>query len=224
MNVNKLKDELILLESKFGGLIQGVERNVFSNYEITSQLPGELLVSCCSTLHQGGDRMSSLYHNYAEYYAENLIDYVKQTSDELNIVEIGILKGSGLGIWCEIFPKDTIYGLDIDINNFLNNYENLKNLGAFKKNYPIVESFDQFLDNRNKIKNLLNGKKVDIVIDDGCHLDYAILNTFKYFRDFLNDKFVYFIEDNINVYKELCRLYPEYNIYYNDEMTIIKST
>jgi hypothetical protein len=50
---------------------------------------------------------------------------------------------------------------------------------------------------------VLNGRKVDIVIDDGFHSHETIFNTLNALNEFLAGKFVYFIEDNSTVYKKL---------------------
>ena len=196
------------LEKKYGGLVQNVKRNIMSKYEKNYY-----------SVHQGGDRMNSQYHNYSKYYSKFLDKYVKK--DKINMAEVGILTGIGMAIWCDIFPKAEIYGLDIDTNIFKNNYDNLIRLDAFTKNKPIIHNFDQYLDNRNNIAQISNNKKFSIVIDDGCHLDKAIIKTFISFLPNLEKEFVYFIEDNCNVHKFFRLNFPKFNIFYEDQMTII---
>ena len=202
------KEILENLEKKYGGLVQNVKRNIMSKYEKNYY-----------SVHQGGDRMNSQYHNYSKYYSKFLDKYVNK--DKINMAEVGILTGIGMAIWCDIFPKAEIYGLDIDTNIFKNNYDNLIKLDAFTKNKPIIHNFDQYLDNRNYIGQISNNKKFSIVIDDGCHLDQAIINTFISFLPYLEKEFVYFIEDNYNVHHFFRNKFPQFNVFYEDQMTII---
>src|SRR5690606_19043130 len=46
-------------------------------------------------------------HNYAPTYAENLPD----TESRIVIVELGILRGVGLAVWCDLFPNARVIGL-----------------------------------------------------------------------------------------------------------------
>ena len=74
-----------------------------------------------------GDRMN--HHNYSEFYSKILQPFLDK---EIYLIEVGILTGIGLAIWCDIFNKANIIGYDIDIGNYIKNKEHLKSLGAFK--------------------------------------------------------------------------------------------
>lgn len=145
------------------------------------------------------------------------------------MVEVGILTGIGLAIWTNIFTKGLIYGFDIDKSNYENNLENLIKLGAFNgdlEKVPKTYSFDQYLSNTEYLKGIFNGLEdnVDtiIVTDDGCHEDNAILTTIKSFMPILSGKkFIYFIEDNITVYKKIAITYPNLNMERRKNMTIL---
>ena len=52
------------------------------------------------------------------------------------------------------------------------------------------------------LHEILNCGKIDIRIDDGNHSNEANLTTLKCVLPHLNDEFVYFVEDNQNVYEE----------------------
>jgi hypothetical protein len=207
MDIELLEHKLNDLEQKFGGLVQKVKRNVISEKEKNYY-----------NIHQGGDRMNSVYHNYSKIYSKF---FHSKINEEMNIAEVGILTGIGIAIWCEIFKNSKIYGFDIDTNIFNKNKVNLIDKGAFKSNQPIINYFDQFNDNTDYIKNITNSVKFDIVIDDGCHLNDAILKTFKSFLPNLKKKFIYIIEDNKNVHKILRNRYPQFDFFYNDQMTVI---
>ena len=95
------------------------------------------------------------------------------------------------------------------------NYEILRKLGAFSKNSPEIYQFDQFnTQNTENLENILKGDKVDICIDDGCHADEAILTTLKCMKPHLSNDFVYFVEDNKQVHKNIRSLYEQFQVRY----------
>jgi hypothetical protein len=77
----------------------------------------------------GGDRMSEIHHNYGYIYATDLLPFINKNN--ISIAEIGILTGVGLSIWCEIFLKCNIYGLDIDLTIFEDNKTNFEHFSKF---------------------------------------------------------------------------------------------
>lgn len=205
---------LQFLELRFGGPALGVKRNSVSPHDPRTKKQietGGML---------GGDRMNVFYHDYAIEYSKYLKQF-RETNRKLNIVEIGILKGTGLAIWDDYFKNHQIYGLDIDFSNYKTNLAFLKKKGAFKKQEPKLVDYDQFSDNSKTLRQIFKDKKVDIVIDDGFHSDTTILNSFKEFYHLLNDEFVYFIEDNSTAYIKLQKIYPNLEIYYNNELTVV---
>lgn len=99
--------------------------------------------------------------------------------------------------------------------------DNLKNLGAFKRNQPELYEFDSFLDNIEYLGMVLKGDKIDICMDDGMHSDESILSTMKSVLPYLADNFIYFVEDNPNVHKEIRSTYPDLAIDSQGELTIV---
>ena len=213
MDAKDLQNKLIYLEGKYSenGIVKNIKRQVFSKHEKNYR-----------SVHQGADRMKSIYHNYSEWYS---IFFQKYIQEKITFCEVGILTGVGLSIWCDIFKNANIIGYDIDTNIYLENYKNLLSLGAFSSNSPNVYSFDQYEENTDLIKNHINEKKITIVIDDGNHKTDANLQTFKSFLPLLADEFVYVIEDNQSgIHKKLHQQYnDEFYIYYKDQLTIITS-
>ena len=63
----------------------------------------------------------------------------------LIIAEFGILKGTGLAIWCDLFPDARVIGLDIDLGHFEENRSTLERRGAFKQNKPELHEYDQLV-------------------------------------------------------------------------------
>lgn len=204
---------LIAAEEHFGGLVENVPRRVFSEQDSRSKK--ELMTGGM----RGGDRM--FHHGYAPLYSKHLKPFLN--TDPLNIMEVGILKGTGIAVWSKLFPKADIFALDLDPQNFYENFDNLKSLGAFEKRAPRTFEFDQFQDGKERMAEILKGKKITIFIDDGHHSDETILNTATAIKPFLNDQFVCFFEDNDTVSEGISKIFPEYQVISKGRLTIVSS-
>jgi hypothetical protein len=204
-----------ITEYKYGGTIKNVPRKKVSNKD--SRTKNQLLTGGMT----GGDRMSKIEHNYAPVYSKFLAPFIKNKNQKIILLEIGILKGTGLAIWSELFPNGRIIGLDIDLSHIHENMENIKSLGAFQNNNIELYEFDQFNDNREKLTNILNGDKIDIIIDDGLHWNETIINTINSVKPFLADIFIYFIEDNLKIHEILINMFPEYIINCYGQITVM---
>ena len=123
------------------------------------------------TVNRGGDRFT--VHDYAPFY-----DFY-MPADPKVIVEIGILTGTGLRIWSDLFSNARIIGLDIFP-------ENVTDPGRAEVHY-----FDQL--NPQGIEEILNGDRIDFCIDDGLHTVESQLKTYEYFKPYVDG--VYIIED-----------------------------
>ena len=97
------------------------------------------------------------------------------------LVEVGVFTGTGLRVFSDYYPNARIIGLDISP-------ETVKDPGRAEVHY-----FDQR--DPKGMDKILNGDKIDVVIDDGLHRSFSMVNTYNYFRKYLNDNAVYFIED-----------------------------
>lgn len=161
-----------------------------------------------------------LRHGYAKEYSHYLRPYLAN-GRHVTLAEFGILEGSGLAIWCDLFRKGRILGLDIDLEHINRNMERLRELGAFADNAPELCEFDQFLDNEPYLGRILGGDKIDICIDDGFHSVESILTTMKSVYPHLADRFVYFIEDSEVVHREIRTRYPELTVEHSGEMTVV---
>lgn len=97
----------------------------------------------------------------------------------------------------------------------------LRALGAFVHNAPELYEYDQFLDNEQYVGEILGPDGIDICIDDGFHSVESILTTMKSVYPYLADRFVYFIEDNGAVHRDIRKLYPELMVENFGEMTVV---
>ena len=204
-------DWFIHTELKYGGVSINVKRGKVSPNDRRS------LKKIKTGGMTGGDRM--LYHNYAKKYSQYLLPYIKKNN--LVLVEIGILKGVGLAIWCDLFSEERVIGFDIDLNHIKKNMDNLKSFGAFKHNIPELHEFDQLQDNTDYVSRILMNDTIDICIDDGLHSDESILTTLKSIIPYLSKEFVYIIEDNYTIYKKIPSIFPECYIDNQGELTIL---
>ena len=213
LKLNKLTDSEYLqyLEKKYGGYITDVPTTIKSD--------GENRIYVYN--HTGGDRMNVFLHNYSEKYSNYLKD-LRSSKRTILLLEVGILKGTGLAIWDEYFENKKIYGFDYDLGNIEQNMNNLLALGAFGLGLPTLKFFDQFADNKKVLKETFGNQKLDVVIDDAYHSDESIINTFNELQPYLGNEFVYFIEDNSTAWRKLKALYPNYVFDYDyNQLTII---
>lgn len=203
-------------EIKYGGVTEAeIKREKVRAYELRNLDESEPYGA------RGGDRM--LHHGYAKHYQHHLQPYVQDRNRRIVICEFGILKGTGLAIWCDLFPNARIIGFDLDLSNIKNNMDNLLQLGAFTNNQPEIFEYDQFVYSADYLNEILDGDKIDICIDDGHHSDESILTTFKSVKPHLNEKFVYLIEDNSYVHGKFRSKYKEYTLHSYSELTVVTS-
>ena len=198
-------------EIKFGGKIWAVT----VNKNPTDPTAG------VDNMMVGGDRM--LHQGYADYYSTFLKPYAQHRYNKFVICEVGILNGTGLAIWCDLFPNSRCIGLDIDLSNVERNFGNLKSLGAFRHVIPELFQYDQYVYSKEYLEEILGGDKIDIFIDDGAHSEASIMTTLNSVAPLLNDKFVYFVEDNWEVHSAIRTKYQLWTIYFEGGLTVIDS-
>jgi len=208
-------EQLSELETKYGGFVQGVHRNV----------PAHGAGGDGYTEHQGGDRMSHElgHHDYGTVYADFINRLRLQGVVNLAIAEVGILKGSGLAIWSEVFKGGTIFGFDIDPSNYQSNLGSLVEEG-FDPSRTQVQTLDQTDVDMEKLKVALAGRRLSMLVDDGCHTEACARNTFVAFRPYMADRFVYFIEDGAcspSLQQEIKQGFPELSMETHGPMIVI---
>lgn len=206
------KGWLIQRELLYGGLVTDVPRLRVSPMDprSTTELATGGMI--------GGDRM--LRHGYAPVYEKYLRTFIGDPG--LTLAEFGILKGSGLAIWCDLFPQARCIGFDIDLGHTENNMPFLRSRGAFGANTPELHQYDQFVDGTEFLAELLPDG-VDIVIDDGLHALETIVTTFKSVQPYLAKRFVYFVEDYPGLLNDSGNLFDAYDSQEYGQLTVISS-
>ncbi len=134
-------------------------------------------------------------HWYAQYYQTH---FSPLRHKKLNILEIGIggysdseAGGGSLRVWRTYFPKSQIYGIDI--------YDKSCHDERRIKTFQGSQVDDVFL--ANVISRI---GELDIVIDDGSHVNEHALHAFKYLFPRMSEGGLYVIEDTQTSY------WPEY--------------
>lgn len=191
------------LEVKFGGPIKRARVKVSPHDpRLPSQIAGGSM--------RGGERMCKSGHNYADAYAGALEKYV---GHPITLVEVGILAGTGLAMWADLFPFGRVVGLDVDLGHYREQLPELKDLGAFGALVPEVAEFDQLASVKEQqivLDGIVVRGAVDVVVDDGFHSNTSITRTFKAFQPFLQRHSTYIIEDNPRVLPVLQKEFPEW--------------
>ena len=212
---------LIKQEKKYGGLVQGIRRDNLSIHENKSSF--QFVHG-----HTGGDRMDfgPKCHGYSVLYCHAINSYLNNVSKKaddpsLKIAEIGILNGSGLALWSDWFKNAELFGFDLDLAIFHSNRQFLLEQGAFQRRPPKLSKLDQYTVTSDEISDFVQGKKIDIAIDDGAHTEISIINTFSAFKPNLANDFLYFIEDNWNTIIFLQPLFSDIKIKQFGEMAIV---
>lgn len=124
------------------------------------------------------DKLDHGYTHIYEQYLEPLRGQIR------NVLEIGVNAGGSLHMWREYFPNARIWG--IDINPDCKYYE-YKRVGVF-----VGDQTDEvFL---NKCCDDI-GSPIDLIIDDGSHVNTFTTKTFYTLFPRLKSHGVYIIED-----------------------------
>ncbi|VEP12705.1 conserved hypothetical protein [Hyella patelloides LEGE 07179] len=130
-------------------------------------------------------------HWYAQHYQKHFEPLRKK---KLNILEIGIggyanpnKGGASLRMWRTYFPKSTIYGIDIHEKKA----HEEKRIRTFQGSQTDVN----FL--KEVIKEI---GQVDIIVDDGSHINEHVIKSFEILFPMLSKNGIYVIEDTQTSY------------------------
>jgi len=138
-------------------------------------------------------------HNYTSKYFQHFQPL--RTREDLGFLEIGVggyendetgyanpsLGGESLRFWRDYFPTATIFGIDIQDKSRLQEDRIVIFRGS--------QVDENFL--RNVVKRI---GALDIVIDDGSHINSHVIKTFKFLFPLLNYGGIYVIEDTQTSY------------------------
>lgn len=125
-------------------------------------------------------------HRYDRVYEPHLEPMKDQ---EINILEVGVFKGSSTAAWCDFLPKATIYGIDIFVRVAPEKIPAL--------NHPRVKwcKCDSIEGPNDEFGSMVGDITFDVIIDDGLHTHDAQRKTFENFFPYLKEGGSYFIED-----------------------------
>lgn len=133
--------------------------------------------------HNG--KISYKWESYLDIYDKIFAEFKNR---EINILEIGVQNGGSLEIWAKYFAKaKNVIGCDINDRCSQLNYQD----GRIK----IVIGDASQISTAEKVKEIVQNKGLDIVIDDGSHKSSDIIRTFVNFFPLLNYGGIYIIED-----------------------------
>jgi len=119
-------------------------------------------------------------HGYSQYYEKIKKDKIK------NLIEIGSYKGASGLVFSAYFQNAKIFCLDISFKLNKLKYKNSKKILLDQSN---IDSLKKFV-RENKLT-----KKIDLISDDGAHLDKHIMNSFETLFPNISKGGYYFIED-----------------------------
>jgi len=112
-------------------------------------------------------------------------------NDPINILEVGIWKGTSHQSWVDYFPNAQVYGIDVftrmkESDVPVLQHERVHHLKADSTSYALPMLVEQAF-----------GKDIqfDFIIDDGLHTPEANAMTFKHLIRFLKPTGRFFIED-----------------------------
>ena len=206
------KKWLIATENKYGGRVRIPNRRFSPNDPRNAD--GKRRWG-----NSGGDKM--IWNYYSPHYARYLKRFVANRLAEFAIAEVGILSGIGIALLSDLFPESNIFGLDMDPSTFRANEAHLKSLGAFPNNFPTLIEYDQFAEPTADVITALGDTKFSIVIDDASHQRDGILNTIDFMKERLAEDFLYFIEDNAHIEKEVRLKFPDTHVARYNRLTVI---
>lgn len=121
---------------------------------------------------------SSDGHNYTRYY-EFFFEPIREK--DLTLLEIGVDRGGSVKGWAEYFPNSKIIGLDTE------------DCSEFQTEKITIIQGDQ--SDEELLLDIVKKNPIDIVIDDGSHLNSDMRKTFKTIYKKINPKGFYVVED-----------------------------
>jgi len=150
--------------------------------------------------NRGADKFDAWGNDYGEAYAEILTGVNPRV-----FVELGVLTGVSLAVWCDLYPDAQVIGLDVDLNRM--DWDGLESRGAFTLNKPLVFVWDAFAPEPFPVEF-----RADVFIDDGPHKVEAIRRTAEFMKPLMNEGGRYVVEDVPEAYSVLRELWPDHEV------------
>ena len=133
-------------------------------------------------------------HEYMEHYQRH---FSKLKYKKNNLLEIGVggykrpdRGGCSLRMWKQYFPFGHIYALDI----YDKRPQEERRIKIFKGSQIDYNFLDDILDSI--------GNSIDIIIDDGSHINEHVIGSFQYLFPKLKEGGIYVVEDVQTSYRE----------------------
>jgi hypothetical protein len=184
--MGELADTLRMLERRFAPDMVTARREV-SRLDVGKHFP----------TNRGGDKMHPKGNNYGPAFAELLQGMQPET-----VVELGVLTGASLAMWCELYPEAQVVGLDVDLSRV--EWDDLVSRGAFKLNRPLMFEWDAFAP-----EPIPEVSGIDVFIDDGPHKVEAIRRVAEFVKPLMNPGGRYIVEDVPEAFEVLQQVWPD---------------
>jgi len=135
-----------------------------------------------------GSDKGSAKHNYGPVY-ESYLEPFRQYS--VNLLEIGVLRGSSMRAWRDYFPDAKLWGLDIDPRST-----------AHMQNEHGINLMIGSQDDNSVLDRLASdaGDGFDIIIDDGSHMVDHIIASLTFLFPLMHPGGIYIVEDLLESY------------------------
>jgi len=124
---------------------------------------------------------TKLKEGYMDIYDYYFGKFNNWKDEEINLMEIGVLKGDSLRMWHEYFIKANIIGIDINPEC------------KFEKDRVKIYIGDQ--SDEKFLNKVCKDKQFEVIIDDGGHKMSQQINSFKILWKYLKPGGLYIIED-----------------------------
>ena len=127
---------------------------------------------------------SNLIHKWTHYFEIYDFYFNKFINKEIYFVEIGVFDGGSLKMWKKYFgPEANIIGIDINPLSKALEDDQIKIIIGDQEDEKFLDSITSII------------PKIDILLDDGGHLNTQQINTFKKLYPNINENGIYVCED-----------------------------
>lgn len=136
-------------------------------------------------------------HSYIEWYEETFSD---RRTEELNVLEIGVLFGGSLKMWQKYFENSQIYGIE-DFSQqdgqWHYQFEPVDGDAVMEEinSHERITLFNFDCENPTLIEGHLQDLSFDIIIDDANHKLIQQIKNFENYYPYVNEGGIYICED-----------------------------